>query len=179
MGWTEEAGSNSNGIFSFNSSLVDLHCRNGNSNKNRRHVSEGVKNMHRPYMAASMLVMEVSELHADMNGRLEITCLATIPAHVGPGEQFADYKTYSVKSKYREGAGAHTRARDQQSGICCRLIFIASRHAANLGHWIMDLFSSSSLFPVPCGFSVSGLFLHHQSTWSRMKWQRPFRNPRN
>lgn len=40
----------------------------------------------------------MSELHA-LNGRLEISCLATIPAHVKPGEQFADYKTYSVKSK--------------------------------------------------------------------------------
>lgn len=52
-------------------------------------------------MASSQLVVQVSELHADINNRLEITCLATIPAHVGPGEQFADYKTYSVKSEYR------------------------------------------------------------------------------
>lgn len=77
-----------------------IFCRGGNY-KTRRHVSEGVKNIYKPYLASSMLVVEVSELHADMHGRLEITCLATIPAHVGPGEQFADYKTYSVKSEYR------------------------------------------------------------------------------
>lgn len=41
----------------------------------------------------------MSELYVPANGRVEITCLATIPAHVGPGEQYADYKTYSMKSK--------------------------------------------------------------------------------
>lgn len=50
---------------------------------------------------SSQLSIEVSELHA-LNGRLEISCLATIPAHVKPGEQYADYKTYSVKSKHNE-----------------------------------------------------------------------------
>jgi hypothetical protein len=54
---------------------------------------------HRGTFAASQLNIEVSELHADSNGRLEITCLATIPAQIGPGEQYADYKTYSVKSE--------------------------------------------------------------------------------
>lgn len=54
---------------------------------------------HRLIATSSQLSIEVSELHA-LNGRLEISCLATIPAHVKPGEQFADYKTYSVKSKY-------------------------------------------------------------------------------
>lgn len=49
---------------------------------------------------SSQLSIEVSELHA-LNGRLEISCLATIPAHVKPGEQYADYKTYSVKSKWK------------------------------------------------------------------------------
>lgn len=34
-----------------------------------------------------------------LNGRLEISCLATIPSHVQSGEQFADYKTYSIKSE--------------------------------------------------------------------------------
>lgn len=67
---------------------------------NRRHVNEAPRIVHKPVVASSQLVVEVSELHADANGRLEITCLATIPAHVGPGEQFADYKTYSVKSEY-------------------------------------------------------------------------------
>ena len=69
--------------------------------KNRRHLSEAPKNVFKPIIASSQLVVEVSELHADSNGRLEITCLATIPAHVGPGEQFADYKTYSVKSEFQ------------------------------------------------------------------------------
>lgn len=41
----------------------------------------------------------MSELHAGANGRLEITCLSTIPASVGPGEQYADYKTFSVKGE--------------------------------------------------------------------------------
>lgn len=53
---------------------------------------------HRLIATSSQLSVEVSELHA-LNGRLEISCLATIPAHVKPGEQYADYKTYSVKSK--------------------------------------------------------------------------------
>lgn len=69
------------------------------SSKTRRHLNEGVKNLHKPMVSSSQLTVEVSELHTALNGRLEITCLATIPAHVGPGEQFADYKTLSVKSK--------------------------------------------------------------------------------
>lgn len=70
--------------------------------KYRRHVNEsGNRNSHKGTASSSQLSIEVSDLHASTNGRLEITCLATIPAHVGPGEQFADYKTYSVKSKYK------------------------------------------------------------------------------
>jgi hypothetical protein len=49
--------------------------------------------------SSSQLSIEVSELHAGTNGRLEITCVSTIPASVAPGEQFADYKTFSVKGK--------------------------------------------------------------------------------
>jgi hypothetical protein len=41
----------------------------------------------------------VSELHFDANGRLELTCVSTIPASVGPDGQYADFKTTSVKSK--------------------------------------------------------------------------------
>lgn len=71
--------------------------------KYRRHVNElsgsVSNNRHHLMASSSQLSIEVSELHASNNGRLEITCLATIPAHVGVGEQFADYKTYSVKSK--------------------------------------------------------------------------------
>lgn len=58
------------------------------------------RNSHKATISSSQLSVAVSELEPGSNGRLEITCLATIPAHVGPGEQFADYKTYSVKSKY-------------------------------------------------------------------------------
>lgn len=47
----------------------------------------------------SEISIEVSELHAGANGRLEITCVSTIPASVGPGEQYADYKTTSVKGE--------------------------------------------------------------------------------
>lgn len=39
------------------------------------------------------LQIELSEEHIDSNGRLELTCLATIPAYVEAGEQYADYKT--------------------------------------------------------------------------------------
>ena len=75
--------------------------RNTYSRKYRRYVNDGGNRIsHKAQVSSSQLSIEVSELHAGINGRLEITCLATIPAHVGPGEQFADYKTYSVKSKF-------------------------------------------------------------------------------
>lgn len=84
-------------------------CRNSHRSphrKYRRHtndltgsVKSGNSSRHRFVATSSQLSIEVSELHA-LNGRLEISCLATIPAHVKPGEQYADYKTYSVKGKY-------------------------------------------------------------------------------
>lgn len=43
--------------------------------------------------AIGQLLIELTDEHVDSNGRLELTCLATIPAQVGPGEQYADYKT--------------------------------------------------------------------------------------
>lgn len=49
--------------------------------------------------SVSQLNIELTEQHVDISGRMEITCLATIPSAVGPGEQFADYKTYSIKCK--------------------------------------------------------------------------------
>lgn len=55
--------------------------------------------MHPGTYSSSQLSIEVSELHAGSNGRLEITCLSTIPASVGPGEEYADYKTFSVKGE--------------------------------------------------------------------------------
>lgn len=47
--------------------------------------------------SVSQLNIELNEQHVDANGRMELTCLSTIPAAVGPGEQFPDYKTYSVR----------------------------------------------------------------------------------
>lgn len=72
------------------------------SRKYRRYVNDASssRNLHKATIASSQLSVAVSELEPGSNGKLEITCLATIPAHVGPGEQYADYKTYSVKSKY-------------------------------------------------------------------------------
>lgn len=49
--------------------------------------------------SVSQLNIELTEQHVDANGRMELTCLSTIPAAVGPGEQFPDYKTYSVKGE--------------------------------------------------------------------------------
>lgn len=49
--------------------------------------------------SSSQLSIKVSELHADANGRLEISCVSTIPNKISEGEMYADYKSYSVKSK--------------------------------------------------------------------------------
>lgn len=78
--------------------------------KIRRHLNDqpraGIKStgikgiMYRPTWSASQLSVDVSELHADSNGRLEISCLSTIPAKLlQPGDEYADFKIYSVKSK--------------------------------------------------------------------------------
>lgn len=74
------------------------HRRHTNDLTSGAKVSSNSSSRHRLVATSSQLSIEVSELHA-LNGRLEISCLATIPAHVKPGEQYADYKTYSVKSK--------------------------------------------------------------------------------
>ncbi|KAJ6637153.1 hypothetical protein Bhyg_09880 [Pseudolycoriella hygida] len=72
--------------------------RNLYNHKNRRHVNDlNNRNIHKAVASGSQLSIDVSDLTKAHTGRLEITCLATIPAHVGPGEQFADYKTSSVK----------------------------------------------------------------------------------
>jgi len=49
----------------------------------------------------SQLNIELTEEHVGTNSRMEITCLSTIPATVGQGEQYADYKTYSVKGEWK------------------------------------------------------------------------------
>ena len=85
--------------------------RNGyNNRKIRRHVNEGAlathqktslqRRQHPLTYSSSQLSIEVSKLHAGANGRLEITCLATIPAQIGIDEEYADYKTHSVKGKF-------------------------------------------------------------------------------
>lgn len=57
--------------------------------------------MNRATYSSSQLSIKVSELHADANGRLEISCISTIPPKVGPGvTEYADFKSYSVKSKF-------------------------------------------------------------------------------
>lgn len=63
--------------------------------------STGIKGvMYRPTWSASQLSIDVSDLHADANGRLEISCLSTIPAKLlQPGDEYADFKIYSVKSE--------------------------------------------------------------------------------
>lgn len=58
------------------------------------------KPSHRVAETFSELNIEISEHHTGGNGKLELTCLATIPSHIGIDEQYADYKTYSVKRKY-------------------------------------------------------------------------------
>lgn len=96
-------------MFSFSSFLRNTH--RSSHRKYRRHTNNLTGSAttttttnnnslrHRLVATSSQLSIEVSQLHA-LNGRLEISCLATIPPHVKPGEQYADYKTYSVKSKY-------------------------------------------------------------------------------
>ncbi|XP_072761367.1 uncharacterized protein [Anoplolepis gracilipes] len=53
---------------------------------------------HKDYLmsATARLKVEVSELHAGENGRLEISCRATIPAFPMQHEKFADIKTKAV-----------------------------------------------------------------------------------
>lgn len=62
--------------------------------------------MEKGMFSISQLNLEITEQHVGSNGRMEITCLSTIPATVGQGEQYADYKTYSVKGKRNNSAYA-------------------------------------------------------------------------
>lgn len=98
--------------------IINLNIYVENSRRNplntihkiRRHLNDqarasikstGIKGvMYRPTWSSSQLSIDVSELHADANGRLEISCLSTIPAKLlQPGDEYADFKIYSVKSK--------------------------------------------------------------------------------
>lgn len=58
-----------------------------------------MRKQHSLTYSSSQLSIEVSKLHAGANGRLEITCVSTIPATIAPLEQYADYKSVSVKGK--------------------------------------------------------------------------------
>lgn len=42
------------------------------------------------------LWVSIAELKAPAHGRLQLTCTATIPDEVGPGEKFADIKKQTV-----------------------------------------------------------------------------------
>lgn len=94
--------------------LCTVH-RNTFNRKNRRHLNDGQRTsanigniekgterstVYRVTHTISQLRVELSDLHTDSNGRVEVTCLATIPARVLPGEQYADYKTVSERSEY-------------------------------------------------------------------------------
>ncbi|XP_049543133.1 uncharacterized protein LOC125955865 [Anopheles darlingi] len=72
--------------------------RNSYEHKYRRHVNEGEsRKSHRITASYSQLSIRITEALTNNLGRIEITCLATIPAHVEPGEQYADYKTSLIK----------------------------------------------------------------------------------
>lgn len=88
--------------------------RNALSRKYRRHLNDGQRNsanlgntekgterstVYRVTHTISQLRVELSDMHTDNNGKVEVTCLATIPARVLPGEEYADYRTVSEKSK--------------------------------------------------------------------------------
>ena len=85
--------------------ISNLVHRSGLANRKfRRHASNAVhekvrKQQHSLTYSSSQLSIEVSKLHAGANGRLEITCVATIPATIAPLEQYADYKSVSVKGE--------------------------------------------------------------------------------
>lgn len=59
----------------------------------------GSRSSHRATASSSQLSVDMTEQYLDSNGRVEITCLATIPEHVKQGDQYADYKTFSMRGK--------------------------------------------------------------------------------
>lgn len=100
----EKLSSNLIFFFSFRNPLNNIH-------KIRRHLNDqvranlkptnGIKGiMNRPTWSSSQLSIEVSDLHADGNGRLEISCASTIPAKLLQQDEYADFRIYSVKSKF-------------------------------------------------------------------------------
>uniref|UniRef100_A0A182Q9I8 Ig-like domain-containing protein n=1 Tax=Anopheles farauti TaxID=69004 RepID=A0A182Q9I8_9DIPT len=81
--------------------LMAVHgSRPSSEHKYRRHLYEGTyepRKSHRVSASYSQLSIRITEALTNNLGRIEITCLATIPAHVEPGEQYADYKTSLIK----------------------------------------------------------------------------------
>lgn len=74
--------------------------RNTYEHKMRRHVNDATgeyRKQHRVAASYSQLAIRITEALTNNVGRIEITCLATIPARVEPGEQYADYKTSLIK----------------------------------------------------------------------------------
>jgi hypothetical protein len=96
--WSELSSTLSH--LTFRTGLINKKYRRYvNDNAHHQHQKPVVRRAHPASYSSSQLSIEVSELHAGSNGRLEITCLSTIPASVLPGEQYADYKTFSVKGE--------------------------------------------------------------------------------
>ncbi|XP_030370904.1 uncharacterized protein LOC115621400 [Scaptodrosophila lebanonensis] len=65
----------------------------------------------------SQLNIDLTEQHVDPNGRMEITCLSTIPSAVGQGEQYADYKTFSVKVEVERQQASSTSTAPPSIGM--------------------------------------------------------------
>lgn len=85
-----------------------LSPRNGLINKkNRRHTNENT-NQHQKHLAAtrrkhpetyssSQISIDVTELHFDINGRLELTCVSTIPGNINLNVLCKDAKRSASK----------------------------------------------------------------------------------
>lgn len=67
---------------------------------NRVHGQHGHGWYDRTAPSITQLSVEVEELHAGENGRLELTCMATIPAFISHNGKYADIRQQTVISKY-------------------------------------------------------------------------------
>ncbi|XP_038122612.1 uncharacterized protein LOC6041687 [Culex quinquefasciatus] len=129
--------------------------RNSYEHKFRRHVNDATsgtgntgggpmepRKVHRVSASYSQLSIRITEALTNNLGRIEITCLATIPAHVEPGAEYADYKTSLIKLDIEQndltspepstGSLAHAKSDAVQtsnfqapaSGICRNLLAV-------------------------------------------------------
>lgn len=128
--------------------------RNSYEHKYRRHVNDATgggtgnaggvepRKVHRVSASYSQLAIRITEALTNNLGRIEITCLATIPAHVEPGAEYADYKTSLIKLDIEQndltspepstGSLAHAKSDAVQtsnfqapaSGICRNLLVV-------------------------------------------------------